>query len=84
MPPCTSPDSWGPFLVSVSPAVAALLSAIALWVASRTRSTSEDVRSTLQDHEQLFGKVLQRPVRNVSRRGARDRRRSSTKVTTST
>jgi hypothetical protein len=81
---CISPGSWDAFLGSVSPAVVALVSAIALWVASRARSTSLDALSISSDHEQLLPTLLGRPGRNVSRRAVRDRRKSSTKVTTST
>jgi hypothetical protein len=42
----TCSTSWQPFLVSVSPAVSALLSATALWVASRARSTSKVAQQT--------------------------------------
>jgi hypothetical protein len=38
--------SWSDFLVSISPAVTGLLSATALWVASRARSTSKDAHAT--------------------------------------
>lgn len=44
----TSCTSYASFLLSVSPQVAALLSAIALWVASRARSTSKDAQRTSQ------------------------------------
>jgi len=81
---CTSPTSWTPFLESVSPAVAALLSAIALWVASRARSTSQVAQSTSQDHELLFSQLLKRPTRSELRPAARVRRKSSTKATIST
>jgi hypothetical protein len=47
-PPSTCDDSWQPFLVSLSPAAAALLSAIALWVASQARTTSRDAQQTSQ------------------------------------
>jgi NO-binding membrane sensor protein with MHYT domain len=42
----TCGTSWQPFLLSLSPAVCALLSATALWVASRARSTSKDAQQT--------------------------------------
>lgn len=48
MPPCTEPFYWQPVLTYVLPPVGALLSATALWVASRARSTSADARSTSQ------------------------------------
>jgi NO-binding membrane sensor protein with MHYT domain len=44
----TLSTSLAQFLVFMSPAAAALLSAIALWVASRARSTSADALSTSQ------------------------------------
>lgn len=43
--PCMS---WSSFLVSISPALSALLSAIGLWVASRARSTSKAAQQTSQ------------------------------------
>jgi NO-binding membrane sensor protein with MHYT domain len=57
----TSCTSWEQFLVYVSPAVAALLSAIALWVASRAHSTSKDVRQTLEATTQLVAAALPSP-----------------------
>jgi hypothetical protein len=45
----TSCDFFAQALVSLFPAVGALLSAIALWVASRARSTSKDAQSTSSD-----------------------------------
>ena len=47
-PDSTCSESWQPFLLSLSPAVCALLSAIALWVASQARSTSRDAQQTSQ------------------------------------
>ncbi len=50
---CMPADYWQAILTSVLPAVGALLSATALWVASRARTTSRDARSTslaLADH----------------------------------
>lgn len=44
----TCSTSWQPFLVSLSPAVCALLSAIALWVAARARIISKDAQQTSQ------------------------------------
>ena len=43
---CTPSAYWPLILAYVLPPVGALLSAIALWVASKARTTSEDVRST--------------------------------------
>jgi hypothetical protein len=46
--------SWQPFLLSLSPAVCALLSAIALWVASRARTTSVAAQQTSQAAQTLW------------------------------
>lgn len=46
MPDCTPSASLVDFLVSLSPALGGLLSAIALWVAARARSTSVDALQT--------------------------------------
>lgn len=48
MPESTCSASFVSFLISLSPALGGLLSAIALWVASRARTTSEDARQTSQ------------------------------------
>lgn len=48
MPECTLSPYWGSILTSLLPPAAALLSAIALWVASRARGTSVDAQSTSQ------------------------------------
>jgi hypothetical protein len=45
---CTPSAYWPLILAYVLPPVGALLSAIALWVASRARSTSGDALSTSQ------------------------------------
>jgi hypothetical protein len=45
MPDCTSSAYWPLILNYVLPPVAALLSAIALWVASHARSTSQDAHA---------------------------------------
>jgi hypothetical protein len=45
----TSCTSSSDFLVSISPQVGALLSAIALWVASRARSTSKVALQTSRE-----------------------------------
>jgi cytochrome c-type biogenesis protein CcmH/NrfF len=81
---CTPPAYWPLILDWLLPPVAGLLSAIVLWVVSRTRSISRDALSTLQDHERLFSQVLERPTRSESRRVARDRKKRSTKGTIST
>jgi len=48
MPDCTPAFYWQPILTYVLPPVGALLSATALWVASRARTTSQDAQSTSQ------------------------------------
>lgn len=81
---CTLPVYLPLILDWLLPPVAGLLSAIALWVASRTHSTYRGAVSTLQDHETLFSRLLSRPTRNVSPEGVRVRKKRSTKGTTST
>lgn len=44
----TSCTSWPDFLLSLSPALSALLSGIGLWVGSRARSTSKAALQTSQ------------------------------------
>ena len=66
---------WQPVLESLLPPVAALLSATALWVASRARSTSVDARSTSQALARLAAGRRQLPALNESAPGARDRRK---------
>lgn len=46
MPDATPCPSWLSFLLSLSPALSALLSAIGLWVASRARTTSRVAQQT--------------------------------------
>jgi hypothetical protein len=46
MPSCTPDDFYAGILTYVLPPLGALLSATALWVASRARSTSLDAQST--------------------------------------
>lgn len=46
MPACTPSAYWPLILAYVLPPAGALLSAIALWVASRARTTSQDALST--------------------------------------
>lgn len=48
MPEPTHCSSYAGFLLSLSPALAGVLSAIALWVASRARTTSSDAQRTSQ------------------------------------
>jgi hypothetical protein len=56
-PDCTPSGSWGVVLVSLSPAVAALVSATALWVASRARGTSRVAQLTSEVAVQRSGQV---------------------------
>jgi hypothetical protein len=46
--PSTCSASYAAFLISLSPAVCALVSATALWVAARARSISKDAQQTSQ------------------------------------
>lgn len=57
------------------PPVAALLSAIALWVGHRARSTSTAALSTSLDHEKLFSPLLGRRTRSASRLVAQGRKK---------
>ncbi len=60
---CTPADYWQAILTSVLPPVGALLSATALWVASRARNTSLAVQSTslgLADHSNTLPANLER------------------------
>lgn len=61
---------WPLILNWLLPPAAAVLSAIALWVASRTRGTSRDALSISLDQERLMETLLERPTRNGSRRDA--------------
>jgi hypothetical protein len=67
--------SWQLFLDSASPAVVALLSATALWVASRTRSTSKGALSTLWAQPALDRRRRESPESNGSAPTAPDRRK---------
>lgn len=75
---------WEPVRDSLLPVVVALLSTIVGWVGLRLRGISRDVRSTSQEVEQQ-SEVL-RPLldRSGYPLGALDRRKSSTRGTTST
>jgi len=84
MHPSTCPDSFASFLIGVSPAVSALVSAIALWVASKARSTYKDEQRTLSALVTRVQRSSNGPGDSESPRRARDRRKSSTKGTTST
>jgi hypothetical protein len=77
MPDCTPDAFWLPFLAYVAPPAAALLSAIALWVASRARGTSEDARSTLEALRRLSVQDLHTPEHSESLRAALDRKKRS-------
>lgn len=84
MPEHTSLLCWQHALDSLLPPAAALLSATALWVASRARSTYKDVRSTLLESEEHLLELRQSLARSESRPVAVDRRKSSTRGTIST
>jgi hypothetical protein len=75
MPACMPDAFWSQFLAYVSPAAAALLSAIALWVASRARGTSQDAQQTLEALRRLSVQDLHTPAHNESLRAALDRRK---------
>lgn len=72
----TCEASWTGFLTAVSLPAAALLSATAAWVASRTRSISLDVLRTLWSHPELDRRSSEQLEPNGSVHGAPDRRRS--------
>ena len=84
MPDCTPSAYWPLILNSLLPPAAALLSATALWVASRARSTSTDAQETSQAAVALSLLQSEPPVPNGYPSDAPDRRKSSTKGTTST
>lgn len=73
-----------PSLEPALAAAAALLSAIAALVAARARTTSEDVQRTLWSQPALDRRSSSTPGPSELGPGVRDRRRSSTKGTTST
>ncbi len=75
IPDCTQSAYWPLILTYVLPPVGALLSAIALWVASRARSTSADAQQTSQGAVALSLLQAEPPVRNVYPPDAPDRRR---------
>jgi hypothetical protein len=76
MPDCTPAYYWLPILTYVLPPVGALLSATALWVASRARSTSEDARSTSLAVADSYGALPSPLERRGSRTGVPGRKRS--------
>jgi hypothetical protein len=75
MPNCTPDPSWLSALISLSPPVAALLSATALWVAARARSISREGLSTSQVAEQQSSAVLSSLDASGSLPDALDRRK---------
>lgn len=75
MPTCTPSDSWLLILTSLSPALAALLSATALWVAARARTTSRDAQSISQAVGHRSGLLPERRKSSGSPPGARERRK---------
>jgi len=84
MPDCTPGASLALILAYVLPPVGALLSATALWVASRARTTSGDALSTSQGLVDSLSPPPGQPERRESLRRARGRRKWSTRETTCT
>ena len=76
MQPCTSPDYWIRTLDVLLPPAAALVSAIALWVAARARSTYRDEQRTLSSLVASVQRSSERPEPSGYRRRVRDRRKS--------
>ncbi len=75
--PCSTLGSSLPLiLTSLLPPVAALLSATALWVASRARSTSKDAQSTSLAVADSYGALPLPLERRGSRRGVPGPKRS--------
>lgn len=74
-PSCTPAFYWQPVLTYVLPPVGALLSAIALWVGSRARSTSEAALSTSREAVRRSGQVSLSPDTLASLAAARDQRK---------
>lgn len=72
---CTPSAFWQQFLVYVSPAVAALLSATALLVASRARGTSRDAQLTSEGAVQTLREAWLSHEANGSLPDALDRRK---------
>ncbi len=75
MPDCTQSVYWLPILTYVLPPLGALLSATALWVASRARTTSQDARSTSLAVADSYGALPQQLERRGSRRGVPGQRK---------
>lgn len=69
IPDCTSSASFSLILTYVLPPVGALLSATALWVAARARSTSVDAQSTSLAVADSFDSLPE----PLERRGSRPR-----------
>ena len=76
MPDCTPTDFWSGVLVYVLPPGGALLSATALWVGSRARSTSKAALSTSLETARRLPMVSLSPDVIAQLRGAQDRRKS--------
>ena len=75
--PCSTLASSLPLiLASLLPPVGAVLSAIALWVASRARSTSEDALSTSQAIGHSLHVLPERREHSASPKDAQDQRKS--------
>ncbi len=77
MPEPTLCNSLPDVLVSLSPALSGLLSAIALWVASRARTTSRDAQQTSQANLTLSLLPSDSPREHVWDDAARGRKRRS-------
>lgn len=75
IPACTPSGSWTLALAYVLPPVGALLSATALWVASRARTTSVVAQSTSQAAVQRSGQVSVSLAEIAQALGARDQKR---------
>lgn len=75
MPDCTPAYYWQPVLTYVLPPAGALLSAIALWVGSKARSTSEAALSTSLEAVKRSSVVSLSHEQVESLRGALDRRK---------
>ncbi len=73
---CTSPDYWLRILDALLPPVAALVSAIALWVAARARSTYKDEQRTLSRLVTSVQRSSEPPGPNESPPRARARKKS--------
>jgi hypothetical protein len=73
---CTPSESYGLFLAYVLPPAGALLSAIALWVASQARSTSEDARLTTAAVARRSDVAWHGPAQTAWAPDAQDRRKS--------